>query len=182
MTDNKLELGTLKIRPRVKKLQKRTVVVDWPQPVKVQFRLLDHAVGMPERASKGSVGYDIRAAIQGLLYLHPEQRTVIPTGIVLGLPKGYEAQVRSRSGLSAKEGLTVLNSPGTIDSDYRGEVKVILINHDPVSVVKIERGDRIAQIVVMPVPEVLFEINNSLGDYKVAGRRNDGGFGSTGRK
>ncbi|MXX76495.1 MAG: dUTP diphosphatase [Holophagales bacterium] len=147
--------------------------------VAIRIRLLPHAAGLPERASTGSAGYDLRAATSGPVRIAPGTRRLIPTGLVLGLPPGYEAQIRPRSGLAFRQGLTVLNSPGTIDSDYRGEVKLLLANlgDEPVDV---ERGERLAQMVVAAVPEIKFQEDDSLGRRPTAGDRNDGGFGSTG--
>jgi len=147
--------------------------------VAVRIRLLQHAAGLPERASTGSAGYDLRAATSKPLRIAPGARRLIPTGLVLGLPPGYEAQIRPRSGLAFRQGLTVLNAPGTIDSDYRGEVKLLLANlgDEPVDV---ERGERLAQMVVAAVPEIRFQEDDSLGKRPTEGGRNEGGFGSTG--
>ena len=149
-------------------------------PVAVGIRRLPHSAGPPERASAGSAGYDLRAATDSAVRIEPGARALIPTGLILGLPPGYEAQIRPRSGLAYRRGLTVLNAPGTIDSDYRGEVKLLLINlgRRPIT---IERGERLAQMVVAAVPEIAFREDDSLGAGPVAGERNDGGFGSTGR-
>lgn len=147
--------------------------------VAVRIRRLPHAAGLPERASAGSAGYDLRAATSGPVRIGPGARTLVPTGLILGLPPGYEAQIRPRSGLAFRQGLTVLNSPGTIDSDYRGEVKLLLANlgDEPVD---IERGERLAQMVVAAVPEITFREDDALGREPTEGGRNDGGFGSTG--
>ncbi|MDE2691772.1 MAG: dUTP diphosphatase [Acidobacteriota bacterium] len=147
--------------------------------VAVRIRQLPHAAGLPERASTGSAGYDLRAATSGPVRIGPGARCLIPTGLVLGLPPGYEAQIRPRSGLAFRQGLTVLNAPGTIDSDYRGEVKLLLVNlgDEPVDV---EHGERLAQMVVAAVPEVTFREDDALGRQPTEGDRNDGGFGSTG--
>lgn len=141
---------------------------------------LEHAEGLPLPAyqSKGAAGLDLVAAIdtQHPLTLAPGARALVPTGLVLEIPAGYEAQVRPRSGMALNYGITVLNSPGTIDSDYRGEVCVILANlgHAPF---EIRRGERIAQLVVGPVLQAqLVEVTNV---SKTA--RGDGGFGSTGK-
>lgn len=150
-----------------------------PPAVAVRIRLLPHAAGLPERASSGSAGYDLRAATSEPIRIAPGGRRLIPTGLVLGLPPGYEAQIRPRSGLAFRQGLTVLNAPGTIDSDYRGEVKLLLANlgQEPVDV---ERGERLAQMVVAAVPEIAFREDEALGRQPAEGSRNDGGFGSTG--
>ena len=137
--------------------------------VDVRVRLLPHAAGLPERASAGSAGYDLRAATSGPVRIEPGTRRLIPTGLVLGLPPGHEAQIRPRSGLAYRQGLTVLNAPGTIDSDYRGEVKLLLVNlgDEPVTV---QRGERLAQMVVAAVPEIAFREDDALGRRPTAGR------------
>ena len=129
-------------------------------------------------ATELSAGADIRAAIpaDAPLTLAPGQRAIVPCGFAMALPAGFEAQVRPRSGLAAKHGVTVLNSPGTIDADYRGEVMVILINLGQDAFV-IERGERIAQMVVAPVIQPAFTVAEDLDDTQ----RGTGGFGSTGR-
>ena len=141
---------------------------------------LPHFQGLdlPTYETTGSAGMDVRAAIPAdtPLTLAPGARDMVPTGITMAIPHGYEVQVRPRSGLAAKHGITYLNTPGTIDSDYRGEVKVILINLGDEPFV-IQRGERIAQLVVAPVTQGLFEIVESLDETE----RGTGGFGSTGR-
>lgn len=138
---------------------------------------LDHAVGLnlPTYATSQSAGMDLSAALEEAFELGPGERALIPTGLAIALPPGYEAQVRPRSGLAAKHGVTVLNSPGTIDADYRGEIKVILINHgqEPFT---IERGMRIAQMVIAKHEQVEWEIRETLEETD----RGAGGFGSTG--
>lgn len=121
---------------------------------------------------------DLYAALNDSAVLNPLERLLVPTGIVIAIPNGFEGQIRPRSGLAAKHGITVLNSPGTIDSDYRGEVKVCLINlsNQPY---EIKRGDRIAQILITPVPEIIW--NNIEEFYAKETARNEGGFGSSGR-
>jgi dUTP pyrophosphatase len=124
----------------------------------------------------GSAGADLRAAVSEPLRLAPGARELVPSGFAIELPEGYEAQVRPRSGLALKHGISLPNSPGTIDADYRGEIKVILINHgsEPFTV---ERGDRIAQLVVAPVTRVAYvEVEEIDGSDRGAG-----GFGHTGR-
>lgn len=130
---------------------------------------------MPARATPGSAGFDLRAAED--LTIPPGEWRVVPTGIALAIPDGWEAQVRPRSGLAVKHGVTVLNAPGTIDSDYRGEIKVPLINHALAPFVVI-RGERIAQILFAQVPSVELRRVDELPD----GQRGDRGFGSTGRE
>jgi dUTP pyrophosphatase len=132
---------------------------------------------LPSYESLGAAGMDLRAAIERPVVLQPGERAAIPTGLTLALPHGYEGQVRPRSGFALREGVTALNSPGTIDADYRGEVKVILINHGG-GAVTIARGDRIAQLVVAPVVQAVWSEVDSLD---MTGR-GEGGFGSTGRQ
>ena len=132
---------------------------------------------LPERASPGSAGVDLRAALENPRTLQPGERALIPTGLRLEIPHGFEAQVRPRSGLALRKGVTVLNSPGTIDSDYRGEVGVILINlsQEPVT---FERGDRIAQLVVARVEDLPWEEATDLAKSD----RGECGFGSSGHR
>ena len=140
---------------------------------------LPHAEGLPLPAyeTAGSAGMDLRAAVPDgePITLHPGARVMAPTGLCIALPEGFEAQVRPRSGLAAKSGVTCLNTPGTIDSDYRGEIKVILINLWPEDFV-IRRGDRIAQMVIAPVVQATWAEVQSLDETA----RGAGGFGSTG--
>jgi len=146
--------------------------------VEVSVRRLEGArdLACPERATALASGFDLRAAVDGSVELAPGQRLLIPSGIAIALPPGYEAQVRPRSGLALRHGLTLLNSPGTVDSDYRGEICVVLVNlgQDPV---RIERGDRIAQLVVQQVPGVVLREVGALPGTE----RGAGGFGHTGR-
>lgn len=130
---------------------------------------------LPARATAHSAGVDLLAAVDRTLRLEPGERVMVPSGIAIALPEGYEAQVRPRSGLAAKLGLTILNSPGTVDADYRGEICVILINlgKDPV---QIERGMRIAQLIIAPVMAVRWREVPLLPESG----RGEGGFGSTG--
>lgn len=131
---------------------------------------------LPEYATPGSSGMDLRANLSGELVFEPFQRMLVPTGISIELPDGYEAQVRPRSGLAIKQGFTCLNSPGTIDADYRGEIKVILINLSGESQV-IRSGDRIAQLVIQQVEKANWVPTVSLTETQ----RNAGGFGHTGK-
>lgn len=147
------------------------------EPVTVQLKRLPHGtdLALPVNASIGSAGIDLRAAIADGLELAPGQRCVVPTGFTIAIPQGYEAQVRPRSGLALDHGLTLLNTPGTIDSDYRGEVKVILINLGQ-RTYRLSRGDRVAQMIVAPVSRVrLSEV-----DELPSSERGEGGFGSSG--
>lgn len=145
----------------------------------VPITRLPHAQGIPLPAyeTAQAAGMDLRAAVPDdePLILHPGDRHPVPTGLAFALPDGFEGQVRPRSGLAAKAGITCLNTPGTIDADYRGEVKVILINHGP-EAFTIRRGDRIAQLVIAPVVQARWAEVDSL-DETVRGA---GGFGSTG--
>ena len=145
--------------------------------IEVRVMRLPHAEGLPAPAyqSQGAAGADLVAANEGALEIGPGERTAVPTGLVLEIPAGFEAQIRPRSGLAVKFGLTVVNAPGTIDSDYRGEVKVLMINLGTEPAV-IERGDRIAQMVIAPVTRACFTESDSL----TSSERGSGGFGSTG--
>ncbi len=137
----------------------------------------EHAVGLnlPAYATSGSAGLDLTAALEEAFELGPGERALIPAGISISLPDGYEAQIRPRSGLAAKHGVTVLNSPGTVDADYRGEIKVILINHGEEPFI-IERGMRIAQMVISHNEKVNMKVVSALDETE----RSGGGFGSTG--
>jgi len=131
---------------------------------------------VPEYATPGSSGMDIRANLEQPLVLKPLQRALIPTGLFIELPQGFEAQIRPRSGLAIKQGITVLNSPGTIDADYRGEIKVILINLSGDDVI-INHGDRIAQMVFQKVEKAVLMETESIAETE----RGAGGFGHTGK-
>lgn len=149
------------------------------QPLKVLLKWLPHGTGLPLPAqqSAGAAGIDLMAALgDETVTLRPGERAIVPCGFSMALPEGFEGQVRPRSGLAAKHGVTVLNAPGTIDADYRGEIKVILINHGEQNF-DIRRGERIAQLVIAPVSAVTFTLEDELD----ATDRSDGGFGSTGR-
>lgn len=132
---------------------------------------------LPEYATLSSAGMDVRASLDSAVTLAPLQRAMIPTGLFLEIPAGYEVQVRPRSGLAAKKGITVLNSPGTVDSDYRGEVNVILVNLSDTPFV-VEPGERIAQLVLARHEHVEWEEVEELATSE----RGEGGFGSTGMK
>ncbi len=132
---------------------------------------------LPGYATEGAAGMDLRAHLTEALHLKPLERTLVPTGLFLQLPVGIEAQIRPRSGLALKQGITCLNSPGTIDADYRGEIKIILINLSGEEQV-ISNGDRIAQMVVQKVEKAIIEQASFLEETTRAG----GGFGSTGKK
>ncbi|MEO9458312.1 MAG: dUTP diphosphatase [Lentilitoribacter sp.] len=145
----------------------------------INIMRLDHADGLelPSYETKGSAGMDIRAAVleDEKLTLSPNQRVLVPTGLIFEIPQGYEVQIRPRSGLAFKNGVTCLNTPGTIDSDYRGEIKVLLINLG-LENFEISRGMRIAQMVVAPVTQATLTEVSELGKTE----RGAGGFGSTG--
>ena len=137
----------------------------------------DETIALPSYETAGSAGADLRANFptRGEVVLEPGERVLVPTGLRVGIPEGYEIQIRPRSGLALKHGITVPNTPGTIDSDYRGELKVILINHgtEPFA---IARGDRIAQLVLAPVVQARWDEVEDLDETA----RGAGGFGSTG--
>ena len=149
-------------------------------PIKLDIRQLPHAAGLPlpSYQSAHAAGLDLLAAVpdNAPLVLAPGKHAMVPTGLAIALPQGFEAQVRPRSGLADKHGVTVLNSPGTIDADYRGEIQVILINHgsEPFT---IRRGERIAQMVIAPVVQATLVPVATLSETD----RGGGGFGSTGR-
>ncbi|MEZ5831950.1 MAG: dUTP diphosphatase [Dongiaceae bacterium] len=147
-----------------------------PEPT-VSVQRLTHGADLPlpSYATAQSAGLDLMAAVATEVTLAPGARQLIPTGLAIALPAGFEAQVRPRSGLALKHGVTVLNSPGTIDADYRGEVQVLLINHGTESFV-IRRGDRIAQMVVAPVTQIVWSVVERLDETE----RGSGGYGSTG--
>lgn len=142
-----------------------------------KFERLSHAkdLPMPAYESAEAAGMDVRAAVEETTIIKPGERKLVPIGFKMALPKGYEAQIRPRSGLAYKKGITMLNSPGTIDSDYRGEVKVLAINHGE-EPFEINHGDRIAQMVIAPVTQATITEVKSLDETD----RASGGFGSTG--
>lgn len=143
----------------------------------VRIKRLPHAHGLelPRYETELAAGCDVRAAVTEPLTLKPGERFMVPTGIAIAMPPGWEAQMRPRSGLAAKHGISCVNAPGTIDADYRGELKVILINHGSDDFT-INRGDRIGQMVFAPVYQAVFEEVDELDDTA----RGSGGFGSTG--
>ncbi len=158
-------------------LSKRTSEEALETLLRVAIRILPHGEGLdlPQRASGGAVGYDLRAAISDCLQLKPSAPVAVPCGIAIALPMAMEAQIRPRSGLALKHAITCLNTPGTIDNDYRGEIKVILINHGKESFT-IRRGMRIAQLVFAHYASVSFTLAETLS--KTA--REENGFGSSG--
>ena len=136
---------------------------------------LDDGLPMPERAHPGDAGFDLRAAVD--LVLAPGERALIPTGLAVAIPDGFAGLVQPRSGLAARHGLGLVNAPGLIDAGYRGEIKVIAINLDPREPFEVHRGDKIAQLVVYPVPATILREVSELPESERGSR----GFGSTGR-
>jgi dUTP pyrophosphatase len=153
-------------------------LADARAPVRVRIARLRgaHDLPLPARATRGAAGFDLHAAVEAAVVLAPGQRALIPTGFAIAVPEGYEAQVRPRSGLALKHGIVLPNAPGTIDSDYRGEVKIIVCNTGE-QAFTIERGDRIAQLVIAPVVRAEWDEVASLD----ATERGEGGFGHSGR-
>lgn len=151
--------------------------------MRIPLHLLPHGAGLPlpEYATPHAAGMDLRAALgeSEIWALHPGERRLVPTGLVLAVPVGFEAQVRPRSGLALRHGITVLNAPGTIDADYRGEVAVLLVNHGT-EPFEIRRGDRIAQLLVAPVSTWDWVAETQLAALGST-ERGEGGYGSTGR-
>ncbi len=146
--------------------------------VNIKIKILEHFKGdLPAYQSAGASGFDVRAQLSETVQLQPGQRAMIPTALSFEIPVGFEIQARPRSGWAAKEGLTVLNTPGTIDADYRGEVKIIVINLGDKPVM-IHDQDRVAQLVVAPVYQAIFHRSEQLSETE----RGAGGFGSTGKK
>lgn len=143
----------------------------------ILIKKLEHAkdLPLPSYESVSAAGMDLRAAVDSPVVIEPGKRDLIPTGFQMSLPQGYEAQIRPRSGLAIKNGITMLNAPGTIDADYRGEVKVIAINHGQEKFI-VNHGDRIAQMVIAPVTQFPMVEVNDLDETE----RGKGGFGSTG--
>ena len=145
--------------------------------IKILIKRLSKEVPLPKYETQGSSGMDLSANVKSNINIAPGKKEIIPTGIALSVPEGFEIQIRPRSGLAAKHNITVLNTPGTIDADYRGELKIILINFGH-ETFKIEKGSRIAQMVLCPVVKAKFEEVDNLDDTE----RGRGGFGSTGNK
>ena len=144
--------------------------------VKVLITRLDNSIPLPSYAKPGDVGADLTSRID--ITLQPGERALVPTGISIALPNGYVALVHPRSGLAIKHGVTMVNSPGTVDAGFRGELQIILINHDPKEAISFKRGDRIAQLVIQQVERAEFVEVDSLPGSD----RGSGGFGSTGGK
>lgn len=145
----------------------------------VEVKVYAEGGALPVQATPGAAGWDLQARIGAPLRMNPGDRAEVPTGLWLAIPYGYEGQVRPRSGLAREYGVTVTNAPGTLDSDYRGEVLVLLVNHGPRALV-IQPGERIAQLVIAPVPQVRLSVVES-AEALGATVRGEGGFGSTGR-
>ena len=144
---------------------------------KILIKRLSKEVSLPKYKTSGSSGMDLAANINANININPGKTAIIPTGLALSIPKGFEVQIRPRSGLAAKQKISVLNTPGTIDADYRGEIKVILINLSQESF-KVEKGLRIAQMVVCPIVQAQLKEVDDLSETE----RGKGGFGSTGTK
>ena len=145
--------------------------------IKILIKRLSKEVSLPKYETSGSSGMDLSANIDTNINIDPGKTAVVPTGLAISIPKGFEVQIRPRSGLAAKQKISVLNTPGTIDADYRGEIKVILINLGQDSF-KVEKGFRIAQMVVCPVVQAQLKEVNDLSETE----RGESGFGSTGTK
>ena len=144
--------------------------------IKVLVTKLNSKVQLPKYKTSGSSGMDLMALIENPIKIKPQESVLIPTGITIAIPEDIEVQIRPRSGLAAKSNISVLNTPGTIDSDYRGEIKIILFNHGKDEFV-VNNNDRIAQMVLMPILKAEFEEVNDLPETI----RGSGGFGSTGK-
>ncbi|MFH1978000.1 MAG: dUTP diphosphatase [Candidatus Aenigmatarchaeota archaeon] len=142
--------------------------------IKVDIKRLAKDLPIPEYKSSLAAGVDLFAAVDSEIVIQPGESYLVPTGISIAIPEGYETQIRPRSGLAAKHQISIINSPGTVDADYRGEIKVILINHGK-EPFKINRGDRIAQMVLNQVPKMKFSEVEELSETE----RGEGGFGST---
>jgi dUTP pyrophosphatase len=140
------------------------------------IRCAGTAQSLPDYQTEGASGADVRALLAAEILIAPGARALVPTGLYLDIPHGFEVQVRPRSGLAARHGITILNAPGTIDSDYRGELKILLVNHGDEGF-RVANGDRIAQLVVCPVVRAVFASSDAVGETG----RGSGGFGSTGR-
>ena len=144
--------------------------------MKLQIKTLENFKGeLPKYESHLASGFDVRAQLRNSISLAPGERVLVPTGLAFAIPEGFEIQARPRSGLAIKKGISLVNTPGTIDADYRGEVKIILINHGQ-EPFEINDQDRIAQLVIAPVIQAKFELVTDLSDTQ----RGSGGFGSTG--
>jgi dUTP pyrophosphatase len=150
------------------------VPTDAPTDLEIAVQLLDPGLPLPAYAHPGDAGADLVTAVD--VTLDPGERALVPTGIALALPEGYVALVHPRSGLAARHGLSIVNTPGTIDAGYRGEIKVLLVNHDPREPIALKRGDRVAQLVVQRFERAAF----LAVDHLPESARGSGGYGSTG--
>ena len=148
--------------------------MDDPVTLRVPLTRLDAELPLPSYAHPGDAGADLRTTVD--VVLAPGERALVPTGVALALPHGYVGLVHPRSGLAARHGLSIVNTPGTVDAGYRGEIKVLLVNLDPHEPVELRRGDRVAQLVVQRVEHVAFDEVDALPDSS----RGAGGYGSTG--
>ena len=144
--------------------------------VKLLIKKLDKNIILPEYKTHGSSGMDLMAHVEATVKIFPGEKKIIPTGVCVAIPEKYEIQIRPRSGLAAKNGISILNTPGTVDSDYRGEIKVILVNFGK-NIFEIKKNDRIAQMVVCPIIKAELEEVENLPETV----RGEGGFGSTGK-
>ncbi len=146
--------------------------------MEIKFRKYNHEADcvIPSYATDGAAGMDLSSASKGTVHIKPGEKKLIPTNLLIEIPKGYEGQVRPRSGLALKHGITVLNSPGTIDSDYRGEVKVLLVNHGD-ETFEVNYGDRIAQLVIAKYEKAVLKFSDDISETG----RGSGGYGSTGK-
>ena len=144
--------------------------------VKLLIKKLDKNIILPEYKTHGSSGMDLMAHVEGTVKIFPGEKKIIPTGVCVAIPEKYEIQIRPRSGLAAKNGISILNTPGTVDSDYRGEIKVILVNFGK-NIFEIKKNDRIAQMIVWPIIKAELEEVENLPETV----RGEGGFGSTGK-
>ena len=144
--------------------------------VKVLIKKLDPTIKLPEYKTEGASGMDLIAFLNQSIKIKPKKSSLVPTGLSVAFPENYEIQIRPRSGLAAKNNISVLNTPGTIDSDYRGEIKVIIYNHGDIDF-NINNGDRIAQMILSPVVKMELEVSSDLPETI----RGEAGFGSTGK-
>jgi len=145
-----------------------------PHQLSIKLKMLDDGIAPPQYALPGDAGADLSTTVE--VILEPGQRQLVPTGIAVAIPTGYAGFIHPRSGLAVRAGLSVVNAPGTIDAGYRGEIKVPLINLDPSETIHLQRGERIAQLVIQPVYQATFTVVEELPESK----RQDAGFGSTG--
>ena len=173
---SQMEESVRSFAKQVEKTISDTILKRRSEPVMIKVKALEHFKGdMPKYETAGASGVDVRACLNEPLVIEPGHRTLVPTGLTVAIPEGFEIQARPRSGLAIKRGLTLLNTPGTIDADYRGEIKIIVVNLGQ-EAITIQDQERIAQLVVCPVIQAQFMEVSSLDDTE----RGAGGFGSTG--